>query len=144
MLYQRKETVAGNWLKAKDLQNGTKAKLLSETTPKESVFEGKSRMQDVAKIQIQGNESTYNVSLNKTTINGLIEAFGPDSKEWMNKVLTVQTEKTTIAGRRVTVLYLLPEGFELTEDVGGYVVIGRKNGNSIPRDNDINVEEIPF
>jgi hypothetical protein len=39
--------------------------------------------------------------------------------------LTVHTEKVAVAGKRVTALYLVPEGFEVGEDNEGYVQIVR-------------------
>jgi len=143
MLYQKREGGQGAWIKAKDLQEGTKAKLVSETTPQESVFEGKPRTQNVAKIRIQDKEGVFNIGLNQTTINGLIDAFGGDSKQWVDKTLTVKTDKTTIGGRRVTVLYLLAEGYDLLEDSNSYLYIGRE-GTQVKKNDDISNEEIPF
>ena len=123
MQYAKKEGGGGAWLKAKELQDGVKAKLVSETKPVESVFEGKSRTQDVAKIRIQGDENVYNVGLNRTTVNGLIDAFGTDSKNWTNQVLTVKIEETRIAGRKVNALYLIADGYEAIDNEDGYLVI---------------------
>ena len=117
--YKKSQGVGGEWAKAESLQNGLKAKLVSETVPMESQY----GTQDVAKIRFQGHENSLNVRLNKPTVNGLVDAFGEESKDWIGKVLTVQTEKMVVSGRRVTVLYLIPEGYELTEDEGGYLVI---------------------
>lgn len=128
MKYKLREGAAGSWLKGKELQDGVRAKLVSETNPIESTFEGKVRTQDVAKIRIEGDENVYNISINRTTMNALVKAFGEDSKSWVNQYLTVKLDKTTIAGRRVVIVYLIPEGFELTEDAGGYVVITKIGG----------------
>lgn len=126
MKYNKQSTVQGSWIKASELTSGAKAKLVSEAQP----VEGEFGTQDVAKIKIQGEDEVKNVRLNKPTINGLIDAFGEDSKDWTNKELTVQTEKMLVGGKRVTALYLIPEGYSLTEDTGGYLVITK--GEEIP------------
>ena len=140
MKYKLREGAQGNWLKGKELRDGVRAKLVSETNPLESTFEGKVRIQDVAKIRIEGDENVYNIAINRTTMNALIKAFGDDSKNWVNQYLTVKLDKTTIAGRRVVIVYLIPEGFELTEDEGGYVVIAKIGGEKSPAD----APEVPY
>ncbi len=156
MEYTKKEGTQGEWLKAKDLVNGTKAKLTTEVKPQESEF----GMQDVAKISIQGDPVIKNVRVNKPTINALIDAFGIESNNWTDKVLTIQTERILVAGKRVTALYLVPEGYELEEDDGGYLVITKKGTTLKPPSSlekkeepeaksnypteDINPADIPF
>lgn len=146
----------GGWAKASELQGGQKAKIVDECQPIESTFtdkNGKMKMQDVCKVRFQGKEEALNVNLNRATIKGLIEAFGKDSKEWIGHTLTVHTEKVSVAGRRVTALYLLPEGFEAMEDKEGYLQIVRKgeapvsSGDAPAEDapaEDINPEDIPL
>lgn len=126
MQYQKSSGVSGGWVKASEVVSGTKAKLVSETVPSESVWEGKTIKNNVAKIRFQGQEGeAKNVNVNKPSINGLIDAFGTDSKDWIGKVLTAHTEKMLVGGKRVTALYLIPDGFEIAEDEGGYLVIKR-------------------
>ncbi|HEX3860773.1 MAG TPA: hypothetical protein VHY35_03700 [Stellaceae bacterium] len=143
---------SGAWAKAADLTVGTRAKIIDECTRVESQFKdektGAAKTQDVCKVRFEGKPEALNVNLNRATIRGLVEAFGSDSKEWIGKTLTVHTEKTTVAGRRVTALYLVAEGFEVAEDAEGYVQITRK-GAALevppPSDgNEINPDDIPF
>jgi hypothetical protein len=65
----------------------------------------------------------------------------------MNKHPTVHVEKTMIAGKRGVAMYLEPEGYEVTEDAGGYLVIARQGATAgaapAPKDS-INPEDIPF
>lgn len=126
MKYQKSISVSGGWAKASELETGTRAKIVSETTPTASQFENKDgspKMQDVAKVRFEGKPEPLNVSLNRATVNALIDCYGDDSKDWINKYLTVHTEKMNVAGKRVVALYLIPEGYELKEDEGGYLVI---------------------
>ncbi len=123
-----KVTRGGAWVKAAELKSGIKAKILDECAPIESQFKddkGNVKMQDVCKVRFEGTEDPLNVNLNRATLKGLVEAFGPDSKAWIGQVLTVHTEKIAVAGKRVTALYLLPAGFEVRENDEGYVEIAR-------------------
>jgi hypothetical protein len=122
------KTIGGAWARGADITQGTKAKIVSETVHSESQFKDKNgapKMQDVAKVRFEGKEEAMNVNLNRATIYGLIDAFGEESKEWIGKVLTVHTEKVVVGGKRVTALYLVPEGFEVKENSEGYVEIVR-------------------
>jgi hypothetical protein len=143
---------SGAWAKAADLTEGTRAKIIDECTRVESQFKdektGEAKKQDVCKVRFKGKPEALNVNLNRATIRGLVDAFGSDSKEWIGKVLAVHTEKTTVAGRRVTALYLFPEGFEVGEDAEGYMQISRKGeapAATTPDDGSyINPDDIPF
>lgn len=119
MRYNKPSQTVGAWVKSSEITVGTKGKLVSEALPQEGEF----GTQDVAKIRIEGDTETKNIRINKPSIAGLISAFGEESKDWMNKNLTLHTEKMLVGGKRVTALYLIPEGFELSEDGGGYLVI---------------------
>lgn len=126
-----KSSGGGAWLDKKELKVGDVAKLVSEAVE----VEGQNGPQIVAKIRVKGQDEAKNVAVNGPTKNALIDAFGKDSKTWIGKLLTCHTEKTVIGGKRGIALYLVPEGFEVTEDAGGYVVVARKGTASTPKDN---------
>lgn len=151
MAQYTKSTVSGAWVKGSEVVSGTKAKLVSETVPSEGMFEGKVIKNNVAKIRFQGQEGeAKNVNVNKPSINALIDAYGSDSKIWIGKLLTAHTEKMLVGGKRVTALYLIPEGFEIGEDEGGYLVItkigGEKERIVSPEEEaeGIDISNIPF
>ena len=126
MFYKKDEGVRGNWIKGSELESGTKCKLVSETVPRESKWtneDGTKKMQDVSRVRLQGGTEDLNINLNRPTINALVDAFGEDSKNWQGKVLTISVEKTRIAGKSVYPIYLVPEGYRLVDDEGGYAVI---------------------
>jgi len=154
--YQETTVTVGAWAKASDIKSGTKAKLISEVKPQPSSFQdknGNAKTQDVAKVKFEGMPEAVNVSLNKATINGLVRAFGDDSVNWMNKILTAETEKMRVSGKAVVALYLIPEGFDRIDDENGYAVIV-KDGQSVKtpdqqldelaKEEEINPEDIPF
>jgi len=129
-MYKESQQMSGAWAKASDLGGVKSATIISETTPQASQFLDKNGMpktQDVAKVMFGGYQEPLNVSLNRATINGLIRAFGGDSKNWMNKPLKVETEKVRVAGKSVTTLYLIAEGFIKTDDQNGYAIIVKED-----------------
>jgi hypothetical protein len=149
--YKERSTVGGKWAKAAEIKNGIRAKIVSETKPQPSTFlnkDGSAKTQDVAKVQFEGMGEALNVSLNSATINGLVRAFGEDSKAWQGQYLSVETEKMRVAGKAVTALYLIPEGFKRIDDENGYALIVKEgeDASNIPplEDEEIKPEEIPF
>lgn len=129
--YTRSTFVSGGWVKTSELKS-SKAKIVSETNPQPSNFldnKGNVKNQEVCKVLFQGMPDPLNVALNRTTINALVDAFGEDSKDWMNKILSVKTEKTRTAGRSSMALYLIPDGYKMIDDVNGYAVIVKDTVN---------------
>lgn len=161
MEYQAQKFVSGAWAKADEIKNGTRAKIVSETKPQSSSYtnkDGSPKTQDVAKVRFEDLKEPLNVSLNRATVNGLVEAFGKDSIDWQNHYLRVETEKMRVAGKAVTAMYLIPEGFIKTDDENGYATIV-KEGQDAPAqthpevksveypdgaEEGINPEDIPF
>jgi hypothetical protein len=144
--YPKKVMVGGKWAKSGDIKSGTRAKIVSETEPQTSTFvnkDGSPKTQDVCKIVFEGSPEVFNVSLNRATINGLSDAFGEDSKGWMNHYLTVETEKMRVAGKAVVALYLIPKGYERVDDENGYAVIVKEGTSPVDAPEE-ELPEIPF
>jgi hypothetical protein len=141
----------GKWANTDDLKDGQKAKILDECTKQESQFkdkDGNPKVENIAKVQFQGLTEPVNARLNWTTINGLIDAFGKESKEWIGKVLTVKLIDGLVGDTMRTILYLIPEGFELGKTADKKLVI-RKIGDVAPDEsqypaNEISPDDIPF
>jgi hypothetical protein len=146
--YQKQTMVGGKWAKASEIKSGTRAKIVSETTPQSSSFlnkDGSPKTQDVCKVQFEGQPEALNLSLNRATINGLVDAFGEDSSKWQGHYLTVETEKMRVAGKAVVALYLIPEGYERVDDQNGYAMIVKEGaGAEAPEDLPPIDEELPF
>lgn len=129
MKYTQKQMTTGAWVDKNILTNGQTAKIVSEAKQIESRFkdeDGNLQMQDVAKVHYEGQHEPVNTNLNRATIAGLIEAFGDDSVNWQGHPLVVETEKMRVAGKAVTALYLIPDGFKKIDDENGYAVIVKK------------------
>ena len=140
-----KSSGGGSWLDKKTLNNGDIAKLVTEAEE----VEGQNGSQLVAKIRVKGGGEAQNVAVNAPSKNALMEAFGDNTENWVDKHLTVSVEKTLIAGKRGIALYLIPEGFKLGEDSNGYLVITKIGGEekTTPPEypsEEINPDDIPF
>lgn len=128
MLYAKNQSVQGKWVNKKEIKSGARCQLVSEVKSIPSNFKNDDdtmKEQNVGKLLIEGQTEAVNVAVNRQSLDALIDAYGADSVAWQKKPLTAVTEKTTIGGKRVIVLYLVPEGYEVTEDDNGYVVIAR-------------------
>ena len=147
------KSAGGAWVDIDKLSDGKKVKLVSECAKQESRFKddnGDAKTENVAKVRVQGDQQTYNMRLNWTTIFGLVDAFGKESKEWIEKVLTVKTVDALVGDKMRTVVYLIPEGFELAKNEEKKLVI-RKIGVAAAQENaidypadDPNPDDIPF
>lgn len=117
--------MGGAWVDKSKVATGTRVKIVSEAEPRKEVFEGKEKIRNIVKLRIEGESDPKNFELNRPTINGLIDAFGEESKEWINKPLTAVTETVIVGGRRGKAMYLVPEGFKFGTDSNDFVVIER-------------------
>jgi hypothetical protein len=106
-------TTTGAWLEVNDDLDGKKLKFVNECvqTPSDKFKneDGSAKMTNLVKVRVQGADESVNMRPNWTSVAALKEAFGPDSKDWVGKVLTAKVKDAT-TGQSV---YLLPEGFEL-------------------------------
>lgn len=139
---KRSSSVGGKWIDKKNLRSGDIAKIKSEATEQPSQQGG---MQWVAKLHVKGQAEPANVAINKPSKNALIEAFGEDTMDWIDQPLTIQVETAIVSGKRGVAMYLIPEGFEMKEDNGGYLVIVKKGGViQINEEEEIDPSSIPF
>jgi hypothetical protein len=142
----------GAWVDVEKLKDGGKVKLVSECTKQESRFknkDGEPKTENVAKVRVQGDQQTYNMRLNWATVFGLVDAFGKESKEWIDKVLTVKLVEALVGDTMRTIVYLIPEGFELAKNEEKKLEI-RKIGGTPEKEDVIEYpegpepEDIPF
>lgn len=159
--YTKSVMLDGSWAKAADLKTGMTAQIVSETNPMPSQFKNKDgsiKNQDVCKIKFDGFNETFNLALNRATINGLVDAFGEDSANWQNKVLSVETEKMRVSGKSVVALYLIPAGYQKIDDKKGYAMIVEadvkpdvdprncddQTGGHVEQEDDPRAKDLPF
>lgn len=145
MKVQKTSGTGGAWLDKSAVKSGDELKLVTEAAEVESQH----GTQLVAKCKLRGATETVNVAINTPSKNALIDAFGDDTINWTDQILTIATEKVVIGGRRLTSMYLIPVGYSLNEDDGGYLVITKEGGKSSTSEDtrtvpDITPEDIPF
>ena len=123
--YAKNEFLGGNWADKSELfeKRVSGAKIVSETNPETSNFkneDGSPQLQNVCKVQFEGYDEALKVSINRATINALVDAFGEDSKDWQGVPLSVEIDK--LPGKKFP-MYLIPKGYKRVEDENGYSVI---------------------
>ena len=127
--YEKTGFVAGKWADKADLhmRHVAQAKIVSETNPETGKFtneDGSPKMQDVCKVMFKGATESVKVALNQATKNGLIDAFGGESRDWQGKMLGVEIDK--LPGKKYP-LYLIPQGYMRIEDENGYSEIVKED-----------------
>lgn len=141
--------VGGKWIDKKELKNGDLIKIKSEAV----WVEGQNGKQLIAKVRVKGQSEDANLAINTPSRNALVSAFGDDSVGWVDKVLTVAVESGIFAGKRGVMLNLIPDGYVVTEDAGGYIVIQPKvappavvarQRSAQEIEEGINVDDVPF
>lgn len=121
MLIQKSS--GSTWFDKKTLQDGDILKLATEATD----IEGQNGMQLVAKAIIKGrDDKPKNIAINNPSRNALIDAFGQDTADWVDKHLTIKVKETLVGGKPGIALYLIPEGFKLDVDENGFQVIAKE------------------
>jgi hypothetical protein len=152
---------SGKWVNADEVVNGSKAKIITECVKQESKVkdpEGNAKTENIAKVRFQGAAEAVNMRLNWTTIYGLIDAFGKDSKAWIGNVLTAITKEAMVGDTMRTIVYLVPEGFELVKNEEKKLEVRRIGETKIERPSvigkseeereypseDINPDDIPW
>ena len=106
---------SGAWLNAENVEDGETVKLVNECVMQTSKFkddEGNPKMENVVKARFESMDEPVNMRLNWTTVYGLVEAFGKDSKMWIGHKLIAKTKDATTG----ISVYLIPEGSKLVRN----------------------------
>jgi len=150
--YARKEAYEYDGTKYEaDLKTGDIVKILDSGETEQGNF----GEQTVFKIKTRNGDKK--LSFNQKTINVLIQEFGEDTENWMNKDVKVILHKTIIAGKKAIVPYLVTSDWQIDEygelfKAGG---VGTPNQpqnapepSNLPSEtstsDEVKVEDIPF
>ena len=120
----------GSFLDSDKVADGVKIKVVGECVKVESKFkntDGTPKPENHMPIRVKGAESSITMRVNWTSIYGMIDAFGTDSKGWVEKVVTLRKREMTVGDKVYDVCYLIPDGFELAKNAEKKLVI-RKVG----------------
>jgi hypothetical protein len=125
MKYQKKVSL-GSWLKkGEDVKDGDLITIANEgkkTT-------GEYGEQDVFLMKTGDKEG--NISINQTSINNWIDAFGDDSINWIGKEVKVMVVKQNVQGKIRPVYYFLHPD-TILDDESGEFIIPNKSKEAIP------------
>lgn len=143
MKVQKKVSVAGEWAKiGVDIKDGCLITILDGGTETESEF-GKQIV-----FKIKGLAGEKNQSFNQTTMNNLIDAFGDDTDNWINKQAKCITMKAMVSGSLKNVTYFHGPG-QAMDDKGKFYRTGAATASTpvVQTEevtDDINPDDIPF
>ena len=102
MLYEKKATVVNFAKKGEDIHDQDIIQLANEGQQVPGNFD---KVQNIFLAKM-ANGSEKNISVNQTSINNLVDAFGKDSKQWIGKDIKVWLNRENVSGRFVQVMYL--------------------------------------
>lgn len=134
----KKETgIGGDWVKVnEDIKDGDRIKILDAGTVDET---GSFGPRKVFKI-LTTKKKEFIMSFNQTSLNNLVDGFGEDSEEWVNKVVNVFVVKQMVGDKLRNVAYLAPEGWTMDDD-GQF---GSPEEAPKSSKNQLNADDIPF
>lgn len=124
-IYQKKVSVGQFAKKGEDFRDGDVVTLANEGRQ----VEGKFGTQDVFLVKFSTGEKNF--TLNQTSINNMIDAYGDDSKNWIGKEAKINLILQNVQGKMVKVAYLAHPTAELNDD-GEWVMPNR--GAKSPED----------
>lgn len=134
--YQKKVSVGAFAKKGEDYKDGD---LLVVANEGKKIM-GQFGEQDVFLVKLpKGDEK--NMSFNQTSINGLIDAYGTNSTNWIGKQIKVHLINQNVSGKFMKVAYVSHPDAELTED--GFIMPSAE-AKVAPVSSDPNPADIPF
>ena len=133
MIYKKRVSVGQFAKKDVDYKNGDMVTIANEGKQ----VEGEWGMRDVFLVKLANGEEK-NITFQQTTMNGLIDAFGKDSKDWVGKSVKIHLITQNVSGKFIKVTYISHPQAELTET--GFVL----PSTEVHPDGDIATEDIPF
>lgn len=102
-----------------DIKDGDIIKILDEGQEVKKEFKGVSNT--AVEHQFETRNGTKAMSVNKTSINNLIDAFGKDSKEWVGKEVKAWVFKVLKDSKFEYHVYLASKDAEMVEDENGKI-----------------------
>lgn len=119
MLYEKKLSAGPFAKKGEDYKDGDILTIANEGKK----VQGQFGEQDVFLVKLPSGDEK-NISVNQTSINGFIDAFGKDSKNWIGREIKVHLINQNVSGKFIKVTYLAHPEAILTEN--GFVMPNEK------------------
>lgn len=114
MLYQKKVSVGQFAKKGVDFKDSDIITIASEGQQVQGTF----GVQNVFLMKFSTGDKNMNV--NQTSLNNIIDAYGPDSLQWIGKPVKVWLILQSVSGKMQKVAYLTHPQAEITEDGAGF------------------------
>jgi len=121
-----------------DLENGDVVKILDSGETEIGNF----GEQTVFKIKTRNGDKK--LSFNQATINVLVQEFGEDTEQWINKDVNVILSKKIIAGKKAIVPYLVTKEWQIDEYGELYKLNNSEQKTDFQKEVEPMVEVIPF
>lgn len=131
MSYYKKRVKVGQFAKkGEDYKDGDTLTVLNEGIETESAFDPE-KMQHVFLVKMpDGSEKS--LAFNQTSINNMIDAFGPDSKNWVGKPIKVWLILQSVSGKMLKVTYLSHPLAEIDGDGNFTIPETTSDGAAVP------------
>ncbi len=129
--------IDGKWAKVgADIRDGDRIKILDAGIVDDS---GNFGPKKVFKIMTHSKEE-FNLGFNQTSLNNLVDGFGGETEEWVNKVVSAFVVRQMVGDGLKNVLYIAPEGWTMDDD--GKFAPEKSLSKEIP--DGISPDDIPF
>ena len=150
-MFQKKVSLGAFLKRGEDFKDGDLVEIANEGKKQEGQF----GMQDIFLVKLSdGREG--NVNFNQTSINAIIDAYGPDSIKWIGKTVKVWAILSNVKGKMIKVYYFSHPDATLSDD--GAFILSIQGGEKtdevkevdkgeipiIEQDEEVAVEDIPF
>ena|SRR5581483_4008922 len=113
MRIQKTSSIDGKWAKVgADIKDGDRLKILDAGTIDNT---GQFGPKKVFKIMTTRKDE-FNLGLNQTSLNNLVDGFGEETEAWVGKVVKAFVVRQMIGDGLKNVLYLAPEDWTMDED----------------------------
>jgi len=123
MKFEKKVSINADWVKkGEEINENDVIQLLDEGRTEQ----GNYGPQNIFKIKCADGKTEKDFSLNQTSVNNMIDAFGGDSKKWIGKDVKVWAILSNVKGKMIKVYYLSHPDAELDEQ-GNFVLDGKDN-----------------
>jgi hypothetical protein len=131
-------SIAGDWAKV-----GTHIKDQDRLQIKNAgqILEGQFGPQMVFKVLTKKKEE-LNLAMNRTSQVNLSRAYGKETEEWVDKVAKCYVIKQMVGDGLKSVLYLVPDGWEMNDD--GEVINPNEEGQAQSESDAMIKENNPF
>lgn len=96
------------WLKAKELQPGDKAKIVTEADWVKGEYNGQETNQYICEVEYSNERRKLKITM--ASCEELAPVYGKDSKEWIGKVISLEAIKVMVGGTMKQTILASPVG----------------------------------